>query len=91
MSDSIVTELNFYPIKSFRGLRANELRLGKYGVEWDRQWMLVDEENKFLTQRQYPQLAKIGLMFDEVSIELTLQAMAVSISASRSGRAMFST
>ncbi|MBI3883787.1 MAG: MOSC domain-containing protein, partial [Sphingobacteriales bacterium] len=27
------------------------------GFEFDRRWMLVDEKNEFITQRQYPQMA----------------------------------
>ena len=68
-----VQELNFYPIKSFRGLRTNELRLDKRGAVFDRHWLLVDEQGGFLTQRQLPQLAKIGLRMDEASLELSLQ------------------
>jgi ankyrin repeat protein len=27
------------------------------GLQYDRRWMLIDEENKFMTQRVYPQMA----------------------------------
>lgn len=73
MSEISVSELYFYPIKSFRGLRTGELRLEKSGPQWDRQWMLVDDKNGFLTQRQMPELARIGLLMDDASIELSLQ------------------
>lgn len=73
-STPVVGELYFYPIKSFRGLRTHELILEKEGPCLDRQWMLVDSENRFLTQRQHPELARIGLsLFDEASIELSNQ------------------
>ena len=67
-----IHELNFYPIKSFRGLRTSELRLDQSGAVWDRQWMLVDDKNNFLSQRQIPELAKIGVAFDESSLELSV-------------------
>lgn len=60
-----IKELHFYPIKSFRGLRVHELSLDKMGPRFDRQWMLVDENNRFLTQRQLPLLARIGLRMEE--------------------------
>src|ERR1035437_9499431 len=69
----MVQELNIYPIKSFRGLRQNELHLDKSGAIWDRQWMLIDEKNGFLSQRQIPELAKIGVAFDDVALELSVQ------------------
>jgi uncharacterized protein YcbX len=69
---AIVKELYFYPIKSFRGLRVSQLELTPQGPRWDREWMLVDEGGRFLTQRQMPHLARIGLRMDEeAGIELT--------------------
>lgn len=62
---AIIKELNFYPIKSFRGLRTHEMTLDELGPRFDRQWMLVDENNRFLTQRQLPMLARIGLRMEE--------------------------
>ena len=68
-----IDELYFYPIKSFRGVRTAALTLDKLGPLWDRQWLLVDENGRFLTQRQLPQLAKIELSFDpEAQIELAV-------------------
>src|ERR1700730_13971595 len=69
----MVQELNIYPIKSFRGLRQNELHIDKSGAIWDRQWMLIDDKNSFLSQRQMPELAKIGVSFDDVALELSVQ------------------
>ncbi len=31
------------------------------GLKYDRRWMLVDEENKFITQRKYNRLALLNL------------------------------
>jgi len=35
------------------------VRVGVRGLEWDRQWMLIDPKGKFLSQRTHPQLARI--------------------------------
>jgi uncharacterized protein YcbX len=71
---AIIKDLFFYPIKSFRGLRTVELPIDKQGPRLDRQWMLVDRENKFISQRTMPHLAKIGLrMMDDLEIELSRQ------------------
>lgn len=67
----IISDLYFYPIKSFRGFRTKELNLLKRGAELDREWMLVDDKLQMLTQRQLPQLARIGVQLDGF-IELTL-------------------
>lgn len=69
---AVVKELYFYPIKGFRGLRVSGFDLTAQGPRWDREWMLIDAESKFLTQRQMPHLARIGLQMDEdAGIELT--------------------
>src|SRR6476661_3380485 len=74
-----IKDLYFYPIKSFRGLRTNELYMDKMGPRFDRQWLLVDKENRFITQRTMPLLAKIGLrMADDIEIELSTPELGTS-------------
>ncbi len=69
---AIIKDLYFYPIKSFRGLRTNELYVDKEGPRLDRQWMLVDKAGQAITLRTMPVLAKIGLrMVDDLEIELS--------------------
>jgi len=71
---AIIKDLFFYPIKSLRGLRTNELPIDKQGPRLDRQWLIVDKENRFLTQRTMPHLAKIGVrMMEDLEIELSRQ------------------
>lgn len=38
------------------------------GLRFDRRWMLVDRENRFITQRQFPQMARI-------LVEVTAEAL----------------
>lgn len=60
-----IKELCVYPIKSCSVIVTNEFQIGEAGPEirlssgvlGDRQWMFVDEEGKFLTQRTLPQMA----------------------------------
>jgi uncharacterized protein YcbX len=54
-----VTELWVYPVKSMRGSARERMRLTVTGFEWDRQWMVVDLQGKFLSQRTHPQLARV--------------------------------
>lgn len=48
-----------YPVKSMRGIACTQARLGATGLQWDRQWMVVDEKGTFLSQRTHPRLARI--------------------------------
>jgi uncharacterized protein len=48
-----------YPVKSMRGSPCERARLAATGLEWDRQWMVIDAKGTFLTQRTHPKLARI--------------------------------
>ena len=54
-----VTALFIYPVKSTRGIATARARSEARGLQWDRQWMIVDQEGYFLTQRTHPHLARI--------------------------------
>ncbi|WP_069657894.1 MOSC domain-containing protein [Arcticibacter eurypsychrophilus] len=54
-----ITELYIYPIKSLSGISVNQAEVTTRGFKHDRRWMLVDEHNRFLTQREHPQMALI--------------------------------
>ncbi len=55
-----VSELAIYPLKSSRQISVEEAFIGSTGFIHDRQWLLVDEENnKFMTQRHFPEMVKI--------------------------------
>lgn len=54
-----ITGLYIYPVKSCRGIPVKELKLTSAGPEHDREWMIVDSDNKFLTLRNFPKLAEI--------------------------------
>ena len=57
MTTATITQLFVYPLKSTRALAASRVRLTAIGLEWDRQWMMVDGDGTFLSQRTHPQLA----------------------------------
>ena len=54
-----VQELHVYPVKSCRGIARQSVRLSPTGFEWDRQWMVIDATDCFITQRTHPRLATI--------------------------------
>lgn len=58
MTLATVAELFIYPVKSMRAIARERANLTKTGLEWDRQWMLVDASGTFLSQRTHPQLAR---------------------------------
>ena len=54
-----IARLFVYPIKSCAGIEVEEALLTETGLEFDRAWMVVDEDMRFVTQRQLPRMALI--------------------------------
>ncbi len=54
-----ISEIIIYPIKSLGGISLKSSVVEERGLQFDRRWMLVDETNKFLTQREFPKMATI--------------------------------
>jgi uncharacterized protein len=54
-----VSQLFIHPIKSCGGIAVNEAPLIETGFEYDREWMVVDSDGVFVTQRQMPRMALI--------------------------------
>jgi len=60
-----ISNLYIYPIKSLGGIEVQNVKLTDRGLEHDRRWMLVDERNQFLTQRNFPEMALLKTAFKE--------------------------
>ncbi|HEY0460058.1 MAG TPA: MOSC N-terminal beta barrel domain-containing protein [Pyrinomonadaceae bacterium] len=54
-----ISEINIYPVKSLAGISLDKSKIERRGLEFDRRWMLIDENNKFLTQREFPKMAMV--------------------------------
>jgi uncharacterized protein YcbX len=65
-----VTELYIYPIKSLAGIRVESAKAEEMGFENDRRWMLINDENRFITQRNHPVLSQFFPKIKENSIEI---------------------
>jgi uncharacterized protein YcbX len=57
--DAAITALWVYPVKSCAGVPVSEAILTETGLEFDRAWMVVDEQGEFVTQRELPRMALI--------------------------------
>ena len=71
MENLKVSQINIYPVKSCAGLAFQSAHVVDTGFEYDRQWMVVDGEGKFITQRQYAKmsLVKTSLIDNGVRLE----------------------
>jgi uncharacterized protein YcbX len=75
MSSLHLTEINIYPIKSARGISLPFAQLDDRGLEFDRRWMVVDEEGHFLTQRTLPKMALINVALREDHLSITSRGL----------------
>lgn len=55
----IIEELWIYPVKSLAGISVNSATLTHAGLAGDREWMIVDAQGMFMSQRKLPRMATI--------------------------------
>lgn len=72
MASIHLSGIYIYPIKSAGGIALEDAQVSDRGLQYDRRWMLVDEQGKFLTQRQFPSMALIQVRLGES--ELVVEA-----------------
>lgn len=74
-----ISELYIYPIKSLGGIAVKRAQVTEKGFKYDRRYLLVDENNNFLTQRIFPQMTQLQPSIEEDSLRITHQASKDSI------------
>jgi uncharacterized protein len=65
MNNLTISELFIYPVKSLGGISLSSAVLTDRGFEYDRRWMLVDKDHRFLSQRELPQMALLQVQLHE--------------------------
>lgn len=71
MQEYKLSQINIYPIKSLKGIELEQAFVEERGLKYDRRWMLVDLNNEFITQRNFPQMALIDLKLLDQKLILT--------------------
>ena len=71
-----LSTLACYPVKSLRGIALSRAELTERGLAFDRRWMLVDDDGRFVTQREIPALATIGVELSSDTLRLVHDRMA---------------
>ena len=66
-----VSQLFIYPVKSLGGIEVSSAKVTDRGFEYDRRWMLVDDANRFMTQRQIPALALLQVSLSDKGLLIT--------------------
>lgn len=56
---AIISRLVIYPVKSLQGIEVTEALCLETGLQFDREWVIVDNKNRFVSQRNLPAMATI--------------------------------
>jgi uncharacterized protein YcbX len=76
----ILSELHLYPIKSCAGISLRKATATPFGLMsgqiHDREWMVVDPDGNFLSQREYPCMARIVPQLQNDALVLQAPGMA---------------
>jgi uncharacterized protein YcbX len=60
-----ITGLFVYPVKSMRGIELQQAKLTGKGLAHDRGWMVVRSNERFVSQREIPQMALVHTDVDQ--------------------------
>ena len=71
MSKIEISHLIIYPIKSTKGIIVEECFVNKIGIQYDRNFAIIDANHKIITARENPRLLKIGSKINEYALELS--------------------
>lgn len=71
----ILSAINIYPIKSLGGIALREAKIESRGLQYDRRWLLVNDENIFLTQRDHPRMATCSIRLRAEGLEASAPGM----------------
>lgn len=74
-----IEQLYLFPVKSLAGIEVSELSLTETGPALDRAWMVVDEDGRFLTQRELPRMALVQPSLAGEALTLTLKESGESL------------
>lgn len=70
MGELRLSEIWIYPIKGLGGIRLDHSRVLEKGLQYDRRWMLVDENGIFMTQRNNPGMALLKLEMENGELKI---------------------
>lgn len=70
-----IARLFVYPVKSCAGVELQEAVLTETGLDLDRAWMVVDDSNEFLSQRDEPRMALVKVQLKHTEVVLRAPGM----------------
>lgn len=78
-TELILSEIWIYPVKSLGGIKLDKVHVLTKGLEYDRRWMLVDENGNFMSQRTTPEMALFKVSISETELEIRFKNHTIQI------------
>ena len=66
-----ISQLFIFPVKSLGGISVPSAVVTDRGFEHDRRWMLVDEQRRLLTQREFPRMVRLQPSVSDAGLTIT--------------------
>lgn len=70
-----LTDIYIYPIKSVKAIKLSASQVEEKGLSFDRRYLLVDPQGKFITGRTHPQLTQIAIQFSQMQLQVSAPNM----------------
>jgi len=74
-----ISALFVYPVKSCAAIALTDALLEREGLQWDRRWMVVDTTGRFVSQREYPSMARISTVLGADALHLCVDGAATEL------------
>jgi MOSC domain-containing protein len=75
MTTITLSEIYIYPVKSFAGIKVDTWNIDEKGLIHDRKWMLIDDQQQFLSQRKLPRMSMIKTAIDHDRLIISIPEM----------------
>jgi uncharacterized protein YcbX len=69
-----ITNMFIYPVKALGGIELQESLVLKSGLKWDRNWMVVDKDGNFVSQRQLGAMATLAVALGDQTLTIRSKA-----------------
>jgi uncharacterized protein len=88
-----LASIHIYPMKAARAVDLGESLVEPWGLAGDRRWLLVDEDGRFVSQREEPSLARVVVTYGPLARTISVSAHGapgcqVALPAARDGADM---
>ena len=69
-----LASIHIYPMKAARAVDLEESVVEPWGLAGDRRWLLVDEDGRFVSQREEPSLARVVVTYGPLAETISVSA-----------------